>query len=438
MKIAYLTAGAAGMYCGSCMRDNTLAAALNGLGEECLLLPCYTPIRTDEADVSERRVFFGGISVYLEQKYRWARRMPGWLDRLLSQRWLLNRVSKYAVDTRAEELAELTLSMLRGEHGHQQKEIERLVGWLRDHFKPDVICLTNLLLSGIIPALKATFAAPVFGTLQGDDIYLESLPAAARAEAIRLMRENSAGVAAFLTPCRAYADFMAGYLGLSREKIRVVYPGLNLKGFPTAPPPAKPAGAPLIIGFLARIAPEKGLHNLVEAVSLLAKRNDLPAFEVRAAGYLGAHQKGYLAEQEAKARAAGWGDRFRYVGEPDHAGKLAFLTGLDLFSVPTDYVEPKGLYLLEALACGVPAVQPRHGSFPELLEATGGGLLVEPKDAAALADGLATLLLDAERRRALGAEGQRAVHARFTAQRMAEETRVAFRATSATAEAAER
>src|SRR5262249_26334232 len=122
MRIAYITAGAAGMYCGSCMHDNTLAAALIAQGHDALLIPTYTPIRTDEADVSQKRVFFGGINVYLQQKLALFRHTPWVLDRLLDARRLLNWVSRFAVKTQAEDLGELTVSMLKGEHGNQRKE----------------------------------------------------------------------------------------------------------------------------------------------------------------------------------------------------------------------------------------------------------------------------------------------------------------------------
>src|SRR5437667_9994696 len=125
MKITYITAGAAGMYCGSCMHDNTLAAELVRQGHDALLIPTYTPIRTDEQDVSQKRVFFGGINVYLQQKSALFRHTPWFLDRLLDARGLLRWVSRYAVKTQAEDLGELTLSMLKGEHGHQVKEIEK-------------------------------------------------------------------------------------------------------------------------------------------------------------------------------------------------------------------------------------------------------------------------------------------------------------------------
>src|SRR5438067_12204400 len=104
MKIAYITAGAADMYCGSCLRDNTLAAALIAKGHDCLLIPTYTPIKTDEVDVSLDRVFFGGINVYLQQKTPLFRRMPGFLDRLLSKPNLLRWVSQFGMKTRPEEL----------------------------------------------------------------------------------------------------------------------------------------------------------------------------------------------------------------------------------------------------------------------------------------------------------------------------------------------
>jgi glycosyltransferase involved in cell wall biosynthesis len=39
---------------------------------------------------------------------------------------------------------------------------------------------------------------------------------------------------------------------------------------------------------------------------------------------------------------------------------------LDLFCVPTEYADPKGIFLLEAVAAGIPYVMPDHGAFPEI------------------------------------------------------------------------
>src|SRR6478672_11605740 len=143
MKIAFITAGAAGMYCGSCMKDNTLVSALTRLGHDALLIPTYTPIRTDEEDVSQGRVFFGGINVYLQQKAGLFRYTPGLFDRLLDFPRLLRWVSRFAVRTKYSELGELTVSMLRGRDGKQRKEVAKLSDWLANDVKPDVVLLTN-------------------------------------------------------------------------------------------------------------------------------------------------------------------------------------------------------------------------------------------------------------------------------------------------------
>lgn len=420
MKLVYITAGAAGMYCGSCMRDNTLANALHALGHPCLLIPTYTPIRVDEPDATGSRIFFGGISVFLEQQFRWLRRMPGWLDRLLSQRWLLRWVSRFAVNTKAEDLVGLTLSMLQGTQGNQRQEIHRLADWLEQHHRPDVMCFTNVLISGMIPEMQKRWPIPMFAVLQGDDIFLEALPAAARAEALALIRENCSRLTGFITTSRAYADFMAAYLPLPRERMHVVYPGIHLTGYPEQRP--QRTRHPLRLGYLARIAPEKGLHLLVDACAQLNRNPDLPPWELHVAGYLGAQNKDYLEKLKNKAQAEGWGNRFHYAGELNHLQKIRFLSNLDLFSVPAPYKEPKGLYVLEAQACGVPVVQPNHGAFPELLEATQGGCLFDAGDPAALSTQLAQLMKDARLRQQLGENGFQSVRQRFTDRHMAKAT----------------
>src|SRR5262245_9821034 len=267
MRIVFITSGAAGMYCGSCMKDNTLVAALDKLGHDALLIPTYTPIRTDEEDVSERRVFLGGINVYLQQKSSLFRHTPRVLDRLLDVPKLLNWVSRFAMNTRADQLGVLTVSMLRGRDGKQRKEMQKLVEWLTTEFRPDVVLLSNLLISGLVPALREAWDGPVWGTLQGDDIFLDLLPPGDRKTCIDLIRRNCKPLAGCFATSEYYADHMAAYLGLPRERMHVVYPGLNLTGhggsreFRDRPP--------FTIGYFARICPEKGFHNIVEAFRLL-------------------------------------------------------------------------------------------------------------------------------------------------------------------------
>ncbi|MFO0799253.1 MAG: glycosyltransferase family 4 protein [Gemmataceae bacterium] len=419
MRIAFVTAGAAGMFCGSCMRDNTLVAALRRRGHDALLIPTYTPIRTDEADVSQSRVFFGGINVYLQEK-SWLFRHTPWLaDRLLDVPRLLKWVSRFAGRVKYSELGGLAVSMLRGEHGHQSKEVEKLVGWLDAEVKPDVILFTNALLSGVIPPLRERLGLPVWVTLQGDDIFLDALPERDRAACVELIRANTADVAGFLSTSRFYADHMSGYLGVPREKVRVVYPGITLEGH-GGERPARRDGR-LTVGYFARVCPEKGFHLAVEGFLTLMKSADAPDAVLRASGWLGENDKPFFREQVARLAAAGLAERFEYVESPTHEAKVEFFRAADVLCVPTTYREPKGLYVLEAWANGLPAVLPAHGTFPELL-ADGGGLLVPPGDPAALAAALRRALADHDWRDAAGRAGAAAVRERFTADVMARET----------------
>ena len=420
MRIAYITAGAGGMFCGSCLHDNTLAAALIARGHDVLLIPTYTPIRTDETDVSQGRVFFGGINVYLQQKLSVFRHTPWTFDRLLDSRGLLRLASRFAVRTEASQVTDLTISMLRGEHGRQRKEVAKLLHWLDAQVRPEVVNLTNALLSGMVPQLKKRLRVPVLCTLQGDDVFLEALPEPARTQALDLIRAHCQEIDGFIATSTYYADFMVGYFGIPRQRIHVVYPGLDLKRH--GHNVRGDDGSPFTIGYFARVCPEKGLHILVEAFRLLAQTSPAAPCRLRVSGWLGPNNRQYFNDVRVKLQESGLADRFEHVESPDHAGKVEFLESLDVLSVPTIYQEPKGLYVLEALANGVPVVQPRHGSFPELVAATGGGLLVNPEDPTDLAQGLRQLGENRAHREELGRKGKEAVHRLFNAETMAANT----------------
>lgn len=417
MRIAYITAGAAGMYCGSCLHDNTLAAALLDLGDEVVLVPTYTPLRTDEADVSIDRVFFGGINVYLQQKSALFRQTPWWLDRLLDHPALLDRLSRRAGSVDPKQLGDMTVSMLRGEAGNQRKELEKLTHWLVTEIKPDIVHLSNSMQIGMARMLRERSGPPVVCQLSGEDLFLEKLPPPHYDQARALLRERAADADAYVAINRYYADFMADYLAVDRARIHVIPHGLKLDGHGTRT--EKRPSEPRAIGFLARICEDKGLRLLVEACEQLAGRADVPRFELRAAGYLGESDKPYLAAIERKIAAGPLAGRFKYVGELNRAEKIAFLQSLDVFSTPTIYRESKGLPALEAMANAVPVVLPHHGSFIEMIADTRGGLLHRPHDPADLAEKLADLLRAPARAAQFGRAGQQAIHDRYHAPAMA-------------------
>jgi glycosyltransferase involved in cell wall biosynthesis len=417
MKILYFTAGAAGMYCGSCLRDNALATELMRQGHEVTLLPLYTPTRTDEPNVSANKVAFGGISVYLEQHSALFRRTPRWLDRLWDSGAALRAAAKRSIAVDPQSLGELTLSMLRGETGNQRKEIAKLLDWLNTQPRPDIVDMQNSMLIGLAKPIKEALRAPLCCTLQGEDLFLDGLGEAYRGDALRLIRENAKYVDAFIAVGEWYADFMAEYLGIPRGKIHAVPLGINLTEYKPKPDDHSEV---FRVGYFARVAPEKGLRLLAEAYRLLRRRADFGPARLDAAGYLAPEHKPYLQEVEREMCDAGLGDEFRYHGTLDRADKLAFFQNVDVLSMPTSYAEPKGLPVLEAMASGVPVVQPNWGSFPEMVERTRGGVLFEPNDAARLADELYALWKNPELRNDLAKQGAAGVREHYSVARMAE------------------
>jgi glycosyltransferase involved in cell wall biosynthesis len=406
------------MYCGSCLRDNALAAELKSRGHDVLLVPLYTPTLTDEPNVSEGRVFFGGISVYLQQKARFFRWAPRIVDKLLDAPWLIKAASSGSISTDPKSLGELTISMLKGEDGFQRKEFEKMIEWLATEPAPDVVQLPNALLASLAPSIRRTLRAPVHCTLQGEDLFLDALTKPHRAESLNLIQKNAESIDRFTAVSAYYADFMATYLSIPREKIDVVPLGISLDGFDRRP--TIPSDRPFTVGYLARIAPEKGLAGLCEAYVRFRQMPGVASARLEVAGYLAPDQQTYLEDAKRRLTNAGLGEEFAYRGAVDRAQKIDFLRGLDVFSVPTVYVEPKGLFLLEAMACGVPVVQPRHGAFPEMLAKTSGGLLVEPDDAQGLADGIYELWKDPALRSELGQKAFDGVREHYSVSRSAD------------------
>ena len=162
------------MFCGTCLHDNTLAAALLDAGQDILLVPTYTPLRTDEENVSQPRVFFGGINVYLQQKSALFRHTPWALDALLDKPDLIRFATRHSPSIEAEKLGDLTVSMLRGEHGHQKKELEKLEQWLREEARPEIVHLSNSMLLGMADGLRR-LDVPIVCSLSGEDVFLERL-----------------------------------------------------------------------------------------------------------------------------------------------------------------------------------------------------------------------------------------------------------------------
>jgi len=422
VNIIQITPGAGGMYCGGCFRDNDLVTALRRLGHEALMVPLYLPLTLDEPDQSAGTpIFFGGISVYLDQKLGLFRNAPAWVHSLLSWRPLLQWASGRAAKTRAEDVGEMTLSMIRGEEGLQARELEDLIAWLKTQPKPDAICLSNVLLAGMARRLKGALGTPVVCLLTGEDTFLDSLPESVRALTWNTLAQRCADIDLFLPPSRYFGDLMQRRLHLRPEQLHLVPNGIGLADYDSLeslsnrPLPAVPT-----LGFFARMCPQKGLDLLVDAYLLLKQRDETRALRLHIGGGCGPGDEPFVAEQRRKLASAGVLTDVQFFPNVDHAQKVAFYQGLSVFSTPAMYGEAFGLYLLEAWAAGVPVVQPCYAAFPELVDSTGAGLLCKPADPVSLADGIAELLREPARARELGLRGSQAVRERFSREHMAQ------------------
>jgi len=417
MKVVLITPGTGSYYCGVCMRDNALAKELVRQRHDAIMLPMYLPLTLDETAASpEAPVFYGGINVYLQQKNGIFARLPRAISNVLNHPALLRFAGKRSGMTSGAELGELTVSMMLGEEGRQAAELDKLIDWLKKEGRPDAIWLSTLLLAGLARRIKAELRIPVIASLQGEDGFLDSLPPPWRERAWRTLAERARDLDRMVAPSHFYREFMAARLEMPGDVIRTIPNGISLDGF--APEITPPSSA--TIGFLARFIEEKGLGLVVDAFIELKRRGSFPEARLRCAGAMTTNDAHYVDALRRRLEVAGVAEGVEFLPNVTRAEKIGFLQSINLLSVPTQYPEAFGLFLLEAMAAARPVVQPRSAAFTEIVEGANAGILVAPKDARALADGWEMLLRDPERARALGENGRKAVERDFTVQRMAE------------------
>ena len=425
MRIVQLTPGSGdNIYCENCLRDAAAVKALRRLGHDVTLTPLYLPLRTDRYEpLSNAPLFFGGINVYLQQKSALFRKTPRFLDRLFDARKLLDWAGRRSGMVDAHDLGQTTISMLQGSDGRQVKELDRLVQWLqREPERPDIVCLSNLLLAGLAPRIRAQLNVPIACTLQDEDRFLDDLPAPYAQQAWSLATECAAAVDAFLAVSCHYSSVMQTRLHLDPNKITVVCPGLDLDTCrPAAAPPAVPT-----IGYLSQMTPAKGLATLVDALIIIKTRPNLQPTRLLIAGAHQDHDRPFLDDLNHRLTNAGCRADVEFITNLDPARKADFFRRLSVLSVPETTPGAYALYLVESLAHAVPVVQPAVPPFIEQLNQTPGGRLYQPNTPEQLAQALEPLLLDPAAARNLGQAGREAVADHLTADHAAAATAAVF------------
>ena len=420
MRIVQITPGSGdNFYCENCLRDIALVKALRKLGHDVLMVPLYLPLQIAEAEpLTNTPIFFGGINVYLQQKFALFRRTPRWIDRWFDSRRLLAWAGRKAGMTSARDLGAATISMLQGEHGRQVKELDRLVDWLcAVGQKPDIVCVSNILLAGLARRIREKLHVPVVCLLQDEDDFLDGLAAPHAEQAWDIVRERARDIDAFVAVSKYFAEAMHGRLAVHEDRIHVAYVGVAVDEYtPADAHPPVPT-----IGYLSRMCPSRGLETLVDAFILLKRNTRLGSAKLRICGGRSGNDAPFLERLAGKLAAAGVRDDAEFLEAFDPGSRREFLKSLSVLSVPEPQPVAYGLYVLEALAAGVPVVEPAIGSFPETIALTGGGILYMPNTARKLAETIESLLLDPEAARRLGAEGRAGVRKVFSIERTAAE-----------------
>ena len=433
MRIAQVVPGFGGrFYCENCIRDLELPRALEEEGHRVTVLPMYLPISVTRMAGDSGPIFFGAVKVFLEHRLPFLRRPPRWVEALLSSPLLLRTASRFSGSTRPAGLAEMTLAVLQGEEGPHAAELEKLAEWLAQRVQPDVVHLSNALLLGLARGIKRKAGAPVVCTLQDEDAWVDAMARADARAVWAAMKSRVPDVDAFVPVSRAYGQAMAPRLAIPPEKMRVVHGGIDPTGYEASPLPTDPP----VIGYLSRLSEPQGLGVLVEAFLRLKEDRDLkgtPAGSVklRATGGAAAEDGRFIRRLLRRLHAAGAAHQVEILPAFDRDSRIRFLSSLSLLSVPALKGQAFGLALLEAMAAGVPVVQPALGAFPEIVEETGGGFLYEPNDPARLAEKLRSLLLEPDAIRRAGARGRESVHRRFSVRETARRLLQVYRSCTA-------
>ena len=404
------------MYCGSCLRDNALAAELLARGHDVLLLPVYTPDPHRRGERQRRpRVLRRASASTCSSTCRSSAGRPAVLDWLWDTpgrhpgRHRPRRLGRPRGPGRADRLD------AEGEEGFQAKEFRKLAAATSTAQPPfDVVVLPELAAHrpgrrpcsarSAVPS-SARCRARTCSSRACREPYRDGVDGAHRARTRRR-------VDALRRDERLLRRLHGRLPRPAARQIHTVPLGINLDGHRARP--RRRATGPFTIGYFARIAPEKGLHLLAEAYrDPAARARASPPSRLEAAGYLAPEHRGYLAGVEATLRDGGPRGRVPLPRRRSTATRRSrSCSGLDVLSVPSPYAEPKGLYLLEALANGVPvrAAAPRR--LPRDARADGRrACCSSPTTRASLADAAARRSPATAARRgssaARGAEGVR-------------------------------
>jgi glycosyltransferase involved in cell wall biosynthesis len=417
MKIVYLITGSGGsFYCGNCYRDMIYLRAIRKVpGIKASAIPLYLPPDVNSESGMDKNVFFGAISMYLREKVPFLKNMPVFMDKLVDSRPMLKMAARKAGTTNPEGLEEMTLNMIKGENAFPEKELQRLIDYLCQDGKPDIIHLSNALVIGLARQIKKKLDVKIVCSLLNEDDWIDEMMEPYQSGAWELIAREANNVDIFLTPSNYYKELFIAKTGISSDNFHVIPLGFD----PELKTIEKKDNYPSI-GYFCRINSQNGIDKLVDAFIELKSGDQLPGLTLHISGGYTGDDKPFIAEQIKKIKNSGLKSFVRIYPEFHGNSKQEFFNNIDVMCVPVRKHDGYGLYILEANTAGVPVVQPSTGAFPEIIERTGGGITYFPDTIAELSSSLLKVLTDRKLCSDLGKKGQENVLKELSLVKMSE------------------
>ncbi len=419
MNIIQIIPGSGGsFYCGNCLRDSKYFNALRAEGHKVTKIPMYLPLFADEHDISEVPIFYGAISTYLKQLYPIFRKAPAWFDHLLNSKPMMKMAASMAGSTNAKGLEDMTVSMLLGEEGEQKAELDHMVNWIAEHCQPDIIHISNALLLGLARRLKEKIGVPVLCTLQDEDVWIDPMKPQFQKRIWGLMHERAKDVDMLVSVSDFFAEVMKERMKLKDEQLKTIHLGVDVEDYQYISTREKKERN---VGYISRMCHKDGFDIVVDAFIELKKKPGFDDVKLIATGGSTGDDAKFNKEQKQKLKDAGLLDSFEIL--PDFEGNEVndFFKRVSMVSVPVRIGEAFGMYLLEAMASGVPVVQPALGAFPEIIEISGGGVNYMPNTPEKLSETWADLLNDPDKLEEPSKKGYEGTNKKFNIHNHAKE-----------------